>query len=94
MSHKVLTIPSTIGIVITGLAVLSTPAQAYVLNTIAEGTNPANPFINLPKLFEVEWRAGTDGIADCEAAIGPNGANVGAANPTIQVDWRRNVAIP
>ncbi|GFE68685.1 choice-of-anchor W domain-containing protein [Chroococcus sp. FPU101] len=93
MNNKILTIPATIGIVIAGVSVLSIPAQAYVLNTIAEGTNPANPFINLPKLFEVEWRAGTHGLGDYEAAIGPNGANVGAANPTIQVDWQRNMAI-
>lgn len=94
MSNKILTIPVTIGIAFASLSVLSAPAHAYVLNTIAEGTNPANPFINLPKLFEVEWRAGTDGLGDYEAAIGPNGANVGAANPTIQVDWQRNVALP
>lgn len=93
MYKKFFTIPASIGIAIASLSLLSTPANAYVLNTIAEGVNPTNPFLAYPKLFEVEWRAGTDGFGDYEAAIGPNGANVGAANPQIQLDWQRNIAI-
>lgn len=94
MYKKFFTIPASIGMAIAGVSLLSTPANAYVLNTIAEGANPTNPFLAYPKLFEVEWRAGTDGFGDYEAAIGPNGANVGASDPQIQIDWQRGAAIP